>query len=282
VNARRVHAVIAAGVQNPALIEAWRRDPELLRDLGLDPAQVDLDGLWKFAGLALKVRHNGIREDLPLTFRLLHVIELAVDVFASYAARRGDGRLGDTEARARDFVDFLEQWLDLALAPHVLLWDMVRHERAVAQLVRAAPSLGVVPARPRRGVPTDAPRLRDGLVFHAMSSDPRAVAMLLREKAPRLDEVALEPCCICYWRDGDEAAIARLDAWMHDLLSLVDGERTAAEIHGGLLRGDGPRSSAPDEPGAEIEAPAESDVPGFVHILDELAELGILALGPAR
>ena len=77
-NARRVHAVLAAGVQNPALIEAWRRDPELLRGLGLDPAKVDLDALWKFAGLTLKVRHNGIREDLPLTFRLLHVTELAV------------------------------------------------------------------------------------------------------------------------------------------------------------------------------------------------------------
>src|SRR5262249_41294423 len=113
VNARRVHAVIAAGVQNPALIDAWRRDPSLLRELGLDPAEVDLDGLWKFAGLALKVRHNGIREDLPLTFRLLHVAELAVEAFASYAAERGEGRLGDTEGRARDFVDFLEGWLDL-------------------------------------------------------------------------------------------------------------------------------------------------------------------------
>jgi hypothetical protein len=259
VNARRVHAVIAAGVHDPALIEAWRRDPELLRGLGLDPAEVDLDALWKFAGLTLKVRHNGIRDDLPLTFRLLHVTELAIDAFASYAARRGAGRLGDTEGRAHDFVDFLAEWLDRERTPHALLWDMVRYERALAQLARETPA----PAPRRSGDPAGVPRLRDGLIFHAMTSDPRAVAVLLREKSPRLDEVALEPCCVCYWRDGGEAAIARIDAAMHDLLSRVDGERTAAELHRALLGG---------------AAPA----PGFLHVLGELAELGILALGPPR
>ncbi len=270
-NARRVHAVLAAGVQNPALIEAWRRDPALLRGHGIEPAEIDLDALWKFAGLSLKVRHNGIREDLPLTFRLLHVAELAIDVFASYAARRAGegGRLGDTaEARARDFVDFLGEWLDLARTPHALLWDMVRHERALAQLTRAtAPPPARRPQRPRaRGGAARGgavPRRREGLVFHAMRSDPRAVAALLRERAPRLDEVALEPCCVCYWRNGEEAAIARLDASIHDLLSLVDGERTAAELGRALLGGDRP-------------------APGFLQILRELAELGVLELGPRR
>lgn len=267
-NARRVHAVLAAGVQNPALIEAWRREPALLRDHGIEPAEIDLDALWKFAGLSLKVRHNGIREDLPLTFRLLHVAELAIDAFASYAARRAGegGRLGDTaEARARDFVDFLGEWLDLARTPHALLWDMVRHERALAGLARAA-APGPGPRSRARGTAvrgTTVPRRREGLVFHAMQSDPRAVAALLRERAPRLGEVALEPCCACYWRNGEEAAIARLDASVHDLLALVDGERTAAELGRALLGGDRP-------------------APGFLQILRELAELGVLELGPRR
>ncbi len=262
-NARRVHAVLAAGVQNPALIAAWRRDPELLRGHGVEPSEIDLDALWKFAGLSLKVRHNGIREDLPLTFRLLHVAELAIDVFAAYAARRaGEGRLGDTaEARARDFVEFLGEWLDLERTPHALLWDLVRHERALAQLIRA-------PAGPpHRRVPTGAtaaavPHLREGLIFHAMRSDPRAVAALLREKAPRLDEVALEPCCACYWRDGGEATIVRLDASVHDLLARVDGKRTVAK----LCRALG----------------GDRVTPGFVQILRELVELGVLELGPRR
>jgi hypothetical protein len=268
VNARRVHAVLAAGVQNPALIEAWRRDPALLRGHGIEPAEIDLDALWKFAGLSLKVRHNGIREDLPLTFRLLHVAELAIDAFASYAARRAGegGRLGDTaEARARDFVEFLSGWLDLARTPHALLWDMVRHERALAQLARAparAPASGPRPPGPR-ALGRAVPRLREGLVFHAMQSDPRAVAARLRERAPRLDDVALEPCCACYWRNGEEAAIARLDAPVHDLLALVDGERTAAELGRALLGGD-------------------RVTPGFARLLRELAALGVLELGPRR
>ena len=264
-NARRVHAVLAAGVQNPALIAAWRRDPELLRAHDVDPTEIDLDALWKFAGLAVKVRHNGIREGLPLTFRLLHVTELAIDVFASYAAHcAAEGRrLGSSaEARGHDFVEFLEQWLDLARPPHALLWDMVRHERALAQLARAAaaPAPPKPPRAKARAGGAAVPRLRDGLIVHAMQSDPRAVAARLRERAPRLDGEPLEPCCFCYWRGGAEAAIVRLDASAIYLLSLVDGERTAAKIHSALLGG-------------------KRVTPGFLQLLRELAELGVLTLG---
>jgi hypothetical protein len=262
VNARRVHAVLAAGVQNPALIAAWRRDPELLRAHDVDPAEIDLDALWKFAGLTVKVRHNGIREDLPLTFRLLHVTELAIDVFASYAAScAAEGRrLGSSaEARTHDFVEFLERWLDLARPPHALLWDMVRHERALAQLARAAPAPAPPRARARAGG-SAVPRLRDGLIVHTMQSDPRAVAARLRERAPRLSDAPLERCCFCYWRGGAEVVIVRLDASALYLLSLVDGERTAAEIHGALLGG-------------------TRVTPGFLQLLRELVELGVLTLG---
>ena len=274
-NARRVHAVLAAGVENPTLIASWRRDPALLRACGVDPAEIDLDALWKFAGLTVKVRHNGIREELPHTFRLLHVAELAIDVFASYAGRRAaEGRrFGDTpEARARDFVDFLEHWLDRERPPHALLWDLVRHERALAQLAAAAPG----PAVDAPGAPVDAPgkrarapsgaavpRLRDGLIVHGMRSDPRAIAAVLRERAPRLEQVPLEPCCLCYWREGGEVAIVRLDGSVHDLLSLVDGARTAADVHRALFGG------------VRVTR-------GFLQILRELADLGVLSLGRPR
>ena len=287
-NARRVHAVLAAGVENPTLIASWRQDPELLRGHGIDPAEIDLDALWKFAGLTVKVRHNGIREELPHTFRFLHVAELTIDVFASYAGRcAAEGRrFGDTaEARTRDFVDFLEQWLDLERPSHALLWDLVRHERALARLAGSAdpqagegaspgagmPGVGApAPRRKRAGSkagapPTGAtvPRLWDGLIVHGMRSDPRAIAELLREKAPRLELVPLEPCCLCYRRDGGEVSIVRLDGSVHYLLSLVDGARTASDLHRALLGGKRPTR-------------------GFLQILRELADLGVLLLGPPR
>ena len=46
---------------------------------------LDLDSLRKFAGLAAKIRHNGIRDKLPLTFRLMSVAKLEIEVFAAYA-----------------------------------------------------------------------------------------------------------------------------------------------------------------------------------------------------
>ncbi len=35
--ARQVHAVIAAGVENPELIARWQRDPRLLLAQGVEP-----------------------------------------------------------------------------------------------------------------------------------------------------------------------------------------------------------------------------------------------------
>jgi len=66
--ASRVHAVIAAGLENPQLLERWQREPDLLRKCGVDPDKLDLNALWKFAGLTAKVRHAGqLRPRLPLT-----------------------------------------------------------------------------------------------------------------------------------------------------------------------------------------------------------------------
>ena len=62
--ANKVHAVIAAGLQSPALITRWREDPNQLRKCDIEPESFDLDALQKFAGLTTKVRHNGLRFDV--------------------------------------------------------------------------------------------------------------------------------------------------------------------------------------------------------------------------
>ena len=78
VNARQVHAVLAAGVENPTLISRWRAEPARLLRLGIDPECLDLDALWKFSGLTIKVRHNGVRQQLPCTFRLMAAAGLEI------------------------------------------------------------------------------------------------------------------------------------------------------------------------------------------------------------
>ena len=137
--ARQVHAVLAAGVDDPALLAGWEQDPERLRAHGIET--IDLDAIRKFAGLTAKVRHNLLRDDLPLTFRLLNVAGLEIEVFAAYAAVRRKFA-ATTAERIRDLVAFLDGWVDRERREHVLLWDLIRHEAAIGAVRASGPPSG--------------------------------------------------------------------------------------------------------------------------------------------
>ncbi|MEA2173129.1 MAG: hypothetical protein QOD00_721 [Blastocatellia bacterium] len=264
--ASRVHSVIAAGLENPQLLARWQQEPDLLRDCGVDPDNLDLDALWKFAGLSAKVRHNGLRADFPLTFRLLNVAGLEIEVFANYASFRASAgaRYADTsEARAQDLLNFLEHWLDFDRREHLLLWDLMRYELARARLSRlaapvpASPVAGFLDQRAPRAA--SVPRICGDVILHEMRCDPRAVGAKLQEKSTRLEEVSLGTFHFCYWRSGAaaEISILQLDELGFYLLSLVDGKQTAADLS--RLMGGGSR-------------PAR----GFLKALGELAAVGVL------
>lgn len=262
--AAQVQAAIAAGLAHPELLARWRAQPERLRPHGVDPEALDLTALWKFAGLALKVRHNGLRGDLPWTFRLLDVAGREIDVFASYASFRASGTtpLGDTaEARTRDLLVFLEQWLDFDRRDHALLWDMIRHEATVARLGQLAmpASTPTVDGPAVAPSPSSVPRRRGEAMLHVMRSDPRAVASMLREKAPRLDHVALGTFHFAYARTtaAPDIHILELDELGFYLISVVDGRRSVADVSEQLGAG---------------RRPARA----LVRACEELAALGVL------
>jgi hypothetical protein len=264
--ASRVHSVIAAGLENPQLLARWQQEPDLLRDCGVDPDRLDLDALWKFAGLSAKVRHNGLRADFPLTFRLLNVAGLEIEVFANYASFRASAgaRYADTtEARAQDLLNFLEHWLDFERPEHVLLWDLMRYELARARLSRLAAPVPALPVAEfldqRAPHAASVPRICGDVILHEMRCDPRAVGATLQEKSPRLEEVSLGTFHFCYWRSGAaaEISILQLDELGFYLLSLVDGKQTAADLSR-LMGG----SSRPAR--------------GFLKALGELASVGVL------
>ena len=236
-NANQVHAVIAAGLENPTMIARWREEPELLRNCGVDPAEVDLDALWKFAGLTTKVRHNGLRADLPLTFRLLNVAGLEIEVFASYASfRAGEGRsyANTSEARSQDLLMFLKHWLDVDNHAHALLWDLMRHEMTLARMQKSCQSAEGVTAdqslaQPRLRANT-VPHVCGELALHEMRSDPRVIEKLLRRKRPNLRQVSLEAHYFGYWRKSNELFVLQLNELAFYLLSLIDGKRSAADL----------------------------------------------------
>jgi len=268
--ARLVHAVLAAGLENPALIARWRDDPQALTAHGAELGKIDLDSLRKFAGLAAKIRHNGIREKLPLTFRLMSVAKLEIDVFAAYAedrARKGERFAPAIDDKIRDLVAFLGTWLDLDDVHHCLLWDLVRHEQALAELSQppADGKAATVAADATRLTAAARPRINGQTILHEMRCDPDAVRDRLYQSAPRMDDIDLGPRFFCYWRpDGADAIqILQLDDLGYYLLGLIDGVRSVADLSAEL--GCGRRPGRP-----------------FLHALQQLAASGILGVGRAR
>lgn len=272
-SARQVHAVLAAGVEDPRLIARWRDEPQALLRHGVAPEAIDLAALWKFAGLTVKVRHNGLRADLPLTFRLMNVAGVEIELFASYAsfrAARGEGYAATTDARTRDLVDFLARWVDPGRRGHTLLWDLIRHEHALAQLTRMAGPPAAADAaqqRPASRRPTGAsvPRVRGHIILHEMRSDPRKVEDLLRQRSPPLAQVRLGSHRFCYWRpeSASEIRILELDEFGYCALSLADGARSANELARAMGVGRGASR-------------------GFLTLLDRLGRAGTLAFDAAR
>jgi hypothetical protein len=272
--AARLHAVVSAGIANPALIERWRSDPELLRGHGIEPSALDLDALWKFAALTVKVRHHALRDDLPASFRLMSVAGLEIELFTGYAsdiATRRARFAPTTEGRMLDLLVFLEGWIDHENWAHVLLWDLIRHERAIGRLARTAPVVGSSPDLWRAGepLPTPAadlvPRIRGEIVLHEMNSDPRVTTAVLQADAPDLAAISRAPARRCYWRTdaGPDVTTLSLNRLGFAVLGLVDGTRTVAELQRAL--GGGRRPSA-----------------SLLRVLSELQTLGVIVLRRPR
>ena len=239
-NARNVHAVIAAGVHHPTLLSKWQMDSALLRSKGIAPETIDLPALRKFAGLTLKVRHNGLRPDLPLTFRLMGLAELGIEVFSEYATHSDatGHRYGKTSAeRTRDLIAFLEDWLDLKQRNHSLLWDMIRHEEALAQIRRSTNEvLSAAADNPQSAQSplraSTVPRICGQVILHRMQCDPKEVKSALFKRPVRLDLIPEESHFYCYWRrgDADEVHILDLDEFGFYSLQFIDGATSVAEL----------------------------------------------------
>jgi len=248
--AAQVHAVLAGGVSDPRRLAEWAADPQALRALGVDPASLDLPALRGFAGLALKVRHNGLRDAFMHSFRLLHVAGLEIEAFADYALARastGTALAATVAARARALVDFVRQWHDPGCAAQALLWDLLRHEQALFELMQPVAAEAQMPAAGFSTSPTPGAvmRVRGTVRLHEMRHDPGAIVLALRQREPDLAAIAPAPRALCYWRPPDEAAvrIVELDAFGFAAVQAAEGQRCVSELSVAL--GLGPRVPGP-------------------------------------
>lgn len=227
----RVQAVMAAGIEQPRLLVRWRAQPERLRALGVDPAEIDLDVLAKFSGLGVKVRHNPLRAHYPLSFRLMSATAMEIGMFAAYAEFRSLRRLPWAAAmpdRARDLLGFLDGWLDDGNPVHVRLRDALRYEDAIARL---GPWHTATNVDDGVNLP-DVPKLRGTVQLHEFGCDPRVLAGALHASAPDLGSVPDEPHALCFWRapDADDVTVLDLDALGFHLLARLDGRRNVPAL----------------------------------------------------
>ncbi|MGC2781287.1 MAG: hypothetical protein WA418_37185 [Bradyrhizobium sp.] len=242
-SARRIHAVLAAAMADPALLERWRRRPAALNKAGIGAAAFELDKIWRFAGLVTKVRHNDLRISLPLTFKLLDLGHLSIEAFANYAkqaaALRRSGRKSKAE-RMQSLFEFLDGWLDRRNPAHAAVWDMIRHERALLELQADAPSAQAEGANGRQVCAETIPVRGERVIRHEMSFNPVALVRMLRAGTYALATLPRGPFLVAYCRDqrASRIDILEIDEVTSVLLDLADGSRSIGEI-AALLRGAG-------------------------------------------
>lgn len=259
-----IQNIMAAGLADPQLILNWQKNPESLRSLGLEPGELDLEALWKFVGLNIKVRYNPVRAILPLTFRLMSAAAMEIEVFSAYAldavALRKAGK-NSTEDKTESLFAFLEEWLDENKIHHVALWDIMRHEKAILDLRRQASQLGTLPER--TDLSAETPVVRGLLKLHQMTYSPQDISDILKRHPADFGALTAKDPCIAYWWDGQSPSVEVLALPLAGfyVLSLVDGKTSTAQI--GVQLGCGPDGLSWED---------------FADLVSGLQKMGLIAL----
>lgn len=234
-SARLVHSIIATCLTEPG------REESVAASL---PGTLDVEAVSYFAGLAEKVRHNGIRRDLELTFRLLRLSGLEMELFRDYAPtsaqRRARGLTSPAE-RLTGLMDFVSEWAGTD-EDRCLIRDVLRHEQIVAGF-RRAPKLRVVdsggPVTPESVV-----SLHGTVVVVDAVCDPMQVAEVLRAREPDLAAIVRRSVLMVYHRaPSGQVRMIEVSEGVPCLLGAVDGISDVHEL-GTRLLGDGVSTDA--------------------------------------
>lgn len=232
-SAALTHSVLAAALTDADRLAAWRADPGLLGEYGIEPAAMDLDGLADFAGLAERVRHNQCRGALQLTFRLLWLAKLEVALFRDYtpvSLQRRRAGLNTTADRIAGLAEFMAEWAG-GDPTRALVREMLDHEHTVARLRHAevpVPPPGAGPARPD-GPAVPLPNGR--LVVRTSSCNPRQVADVLKASEPDLGLIERGSWTLIYRRGFDGSlTVSEVDRGLGALVGAVAGEVDVAAL----------------------------------------------------
>ena len=229
-----VHSVMAAGLARPQRLQDWIAEPRTMDRYGLEPSSMDLATLADFAGLSEKVRHNQCRQHLELTFRLIRLAGVEVELFREYAPRsRERRRQGLTSVRDRldGLAQFVEEWATADGSIRGLVRDVLWHEYVIAVLrdTDVSPDAALRP-----GVPAHHGRI----VVRRATCSPLQVAAVLRAREPDLGAIERGDWTFVYHKPpSGPVRIMDVEPAVADLLLAVDGRSSVGELAGRLFGG---------------------------------------------
>lgn len=231
------HGVLARLVEHPDLLGVTASgtagdpgDPGAPGRPG--PGALDRDRVRQVTGFITKVRHNPVRDHLPLTMRALAAAGVEIEFFADHApvftVRRRAG-LTDEERTAL-FVAALRDWLDPDDDAHRLVGDVLAHELTLAEVGRLAPV--APPAVDARLDHDSRPRLRAGVRLLHLTLHPPDIAAASTGSDPV--PVDRTPRCYAYVPTPAGPRVTNLDPALAPLVACADGSATVAEIAAAL------------------------------------------------
>jgi len=259
-SAALVHSLMAAALSDPQRLQDWAARPELVERYGVDASTLDVSTLADFAGMAEKIRHNQCREHLPLTFRLIRLTGVEVELFRTYAPRSSQRRrqgLTSVSDRLAGLAEFVDEWADEGEPLRTLVRDVLWHEYLISVL-RAPESASDAGTRPTADADGALPVPAGQIVVRQATCDPLQVARVLRAKEPDLACITRRPSTFVYHGAQGRVRILEVEPGVAELLLVVDG-RSSVEAIADRLFGD------------------ETLVPHLRSTLEQLADLGLLA-----
>lgn len=237
-SARVAHSAMATCVADPE---------RLAREAAMPPAQrtralreLDLDSLADFMGLTEKVRHNQVRGDLQMTFRLLRITGLEIRLFRDYAPsslrRRAHG-LTSPAQRLDGLVEFTQTWAG-ADPQRCLVRDVLRYEHTVAAFRR---DTSIEDDRgPAALRPDSVPVPHGRIVTVEASCQPVAAVEVLRAQEPDLGLVERRRYDLVYHRSpSGRFRVIEVEPGTPALLDAVDGRSTVRRLTERLVGDDG-------------------------------------------
>jgi hypothetical protein len=264
---RHIHAVLAAAVDDPNLLEELHREAKSSTTKAKAVA-LDFDRVRLFAGLAVKVRQNDLRLSLPLTFRLLDLFKISIEFFASYAKEAASLRKANKKSRSdkiQSFFEFLDRWLNREDPDHALVWDIIRYERALIDLREAAAVVRgeLDDAARKRVTAKSVPIRRKQTIHHDMSCNPLELGRVLRSRTGDSSAIQRGEFHYVYRWDNLRACVSidEIDELGYVLFDCANGRHSVARI-AALLR----------QAGVAVDAKSLCDA------VQELVDNGMLTL----